>query len=145
MHAIASNGYHIIYLTSRPLLLADRTRRYLQSLGMPVAPVITSADSASASVAREVTGRAHLFKIEALEGIARTFRTAGSFARVFHSAFGNRRTDFQAYTAAGIQAERVFIIDTLGRVAFGGASRADCGSYAAMLQRVNELFPPLPA
>jgi phosphatidate phosphatase LPIN len=150
MHAIASNGYHIIYLTSRPLLLADRTRRYLQSLGMPVAPVITSADSASASVTRELTGLAHLFKIEALEGVARTFRTAGggsTCARVFHSAFGNRNTDLKAYAAAGIQPERIFIIDVHGRVTRGGASSAACasGSYAVMLQRVNQLFPPLAA
>ncbi len=113
-----------------------------------MAPVITSADSASASVTRELTGRAHLFKIEALEGIASTFRTAGggsACARVFHSAFGNRHTDFKAYAAAGIQPQRIFIVDADGRVTCGAASSADCRSYAVMFQRVNELFPPLAA
>jgi hypothetical protein len=42
MQSIASNGYRIVFLTSRPLVMAEPTRRYLTSLGLPDAPVITS-------------------------------------------------------------------------------------------------------
>ena len=146
MRAIASNGYYIVYLTSRPLFLADRTRRYLQWLDMPEAPVITSPDTALKSVHREVTGCAHVFKSKALAAISSVFsRVEGdSSAPVFHSAFGNRSTDMKAYAAAGVEPSRVFIVDPRGRLtSAGAATQLSGGSYSAMLQRVNELFPPL--
>jgi phosphatidate phosphatase LPIN len=143
MQAIAANGYQILYLTSRPLPLADRTRRYLSKLGMPQAPVITSRDGAWRSLKRELSGCAHLFKSEALEGIAKVFRL-GDHAFEFHSAFGNRSTDVKAYAAAGIEPSRTYVIDARGRVTCAGAAHAADSSYAAMLHQVNALFPPLP-
>jgi phosphatidate phosphatase PAH1 len=160
MRAIASNGYHIVYLTSRPLFLADRTRSYLARLGMPLAPVVTSPDDALKSLHREITGCAHVFKSSVLAGISDVFRhcDGGDYASasspsasgatpaasVFHSAFGNRATDAKAYAAAGIEPHRTFIIDARGRVVCAdGAIHVSGGSYAAMLLSVNELFPPM--
>jgi phosphatidate phosphatase LPIN len=146
MSAIVSNGYQIIYLTSRPLFLADRTRRYLARLRLPNAPVITSPDGAFESLLREITGRAHEFKSEALVAISRTFcqSDGGIGEPVIHAAFGNRATDAKAYAAAGVDPRRTFIIDPRGRVVCGdGATHASCGSYAAILQRAHELFPPI--
>lgn len=145
MQAIASNGYQIVYLTSRPLFLAERTRRYLSWLRMPQAPVITSPDGAWRSLKRELSGCAHLFKSEALEGIAKVFRL-GDHPFEFYSAFGNRSTDVKAYAAAGIDPSRTYLIDSRGRVTCVGAVptvHAADSSYAAMLDKVDTLFPPL--
>ncbi len=109
---------------------------------MPEAPVITSPDGTWSSLKRELSGCAHLFKSKALEGIANVFRL-GDHPFEFHSAFGNRSTDLKAYAEAGFEPSRTYLIDVRGRVTCVGAAHAAASSYAAMLEKVNELFPPL--
>jgi phosphatidate phosphatase LPIN len=145
MRAIAANGYHIVYLTSRPLVLACSTRRYLERLDLPMSPVVTSPYSARVSLLRELNRSSHFFKAHALKGIQDTFQPSDDDVgvSVFHSGFGNRDTDVKAYAAAGIAPHRSFVIDVRGRVTCAAAALAAEGSYPAMLQAVNEMFPPL--
>jgi hypothetical protein len=82
LRAISSNGYSIIYLTSRPLFLAASTRLFLSSLHLPSAPVITSPDTAIASLHRELSSAAHGFKSAALQ-VAQIFDMGFGFFRVF--------------------------------------------------------------
>ena len=99
--------------------------------------------SACASLQRELTGRAHVFKSAALQGIARAFhRGDGNAGHVFHAAFGNRETDLKAYASAGIDPARIFIVNERGEVKRSGALDAgDTLSYGAMMRMVDALFP----
>lgn len=76
---IVSNGYRIMYLTSRAIGQADTTRDYLRGIkqdgySLPEGPVIMSPDRLIASLHREVILRKpEVFKMAALRDIARLF------------------------------------------------------------------------
>jgi phosphatidate phosphatase LPIN len=61
--AIKANGYEFLYLTSRPIGLADNTREYIkgiiqdQNFKMPDGPLIMSPDRLVSSFKREVIYR----------------------------------------------------------------------------------------
>lgn len=101
---------HLIYLTSRPVSLADHTRAYLFSTGvsMPRGPVITSRESVFGALYSElVTKTPDIFKTKALLDINHTF--AGTPLK---AGFGNRITDCTAYARASVPTDAIFMIDT---------------------------------
>ncbi|EOD42040.1 hypothetical protein EMIHUDRAFT_95214 [Emiliania huxleyi CCMP1516] len=140
--AIAARGFCVVYLSSRNIGLADRTKQYISGLrqhraggetvdSLPEGPVITSPSRMADALIREVAGMFY----------------AGSL----HAAFGNRPTDLGAYEAAGIPRERIFIVDKETRLAVAQqpqqsqAAAEHTGdarhSYRTLLASVEDMFP----
>ncbi|KAI9143169.1 Lipin/Ned1/Smp2-domain-containing protein [Paraphysoderma sedebokerense] len=92
--AIRSNGYHILYLTSRAIGQAQYTRNYLTKVEqgqyqLPDGPVIMSPDRLVAAFTREVIQRRpEEFKIACLRDIKKLFGDRNPF----YAGFGNRTT-----------------------------------------------------
>lgn len=158
--AIASNGYHFLYLTSRSLGQANITRGYLRGVEqngrfqLPDGPVIMSPDRLLAALRREVVlGNPQEFKIACLRDIQQLFRpppdgsAGGSEAVVvgnpFWAGFGNRTNDAHAYAEIGIPPPRIFIVDPTGRVAVEPLVDQYSGSYAQLIELVDQIFPPI--
>lgn len=116
---IATNGYQIMYLTSRAIGQADSTREYLWGINqngykLPDGPVIMSPDRMMASLHREVIMRKpEIFKMACLRDIQRLF---GNDKTPFYAGFGNRITDALSYRSVNVPASRIFTIDSYGDV-----------------------------
>ena len=80
------------------------------------------------------------FKTSVLQELKDLFGNNGVFA----GGFGNRSTDSGAYRATGISASRIFLVDDTSKV-FVGKMEGECQypSYAALCERLPQLFPPL--
>ena len=96
---IYSNGYELVYLTSRAIGQASLTRDYLKgieqgSYRLPNGPVIMSPDRLFTALRREVIDRRpEIFKIAALRDVRSLFTTtAEPIAEPFWAGFGNRIT-----------------------------------------------------
>jgi phosphatidate phosphatase PAH1 len=103
LHALASSGYRIVYLTARPEWLTGGTRDFLRRRGFPTGLVHTITSGLTGAVG--ATGTAAVeFKTAELEAF-----TAKGVKIAW--AFGNRDTDTEAYAAANIQPpdHRVFL------------------------------------
>ncbi|CDW81529.1 UNKNOWN [Stylonychia lemnae] len=101
---IKSNGYEFLYLTARPIGMADTTRDYIkgisqEKLSLPDGPVIMSPDRAMKSLKREVI-----------------FRKPYHETNPFHGGFGNRETDAISYRAVDIDLRNIFIINPQGEI-----------------------------
>ncbi|KAK0424109.1 hypothetical protein QR680_008502 [Steinernema hermaphroditum] len=142
---IKSNGYNLIYLSSRAIGQSHYTKKYLQSVDqagekLPDGPVLLCPDSIFVALRREVIERKpDEFKIAALTALKSLFPVKQPFA----AGFGNRDTDVKSYTAVGIKNERILIINPQGNL-----KRADSigyeSSYESMaMETVDYLFPPL--
>ncbi|CAM9877922.1 unnamed protein product, partial [Phaeothamnion confervicola] len=113
---ITDAGAQVLYLTSRPITLASKTRNFLMNLrqdGMllPLGPLITSKSSVSGVLFKELVLKdMHIFKSAALLDIVHVFRRAGP-PPVFVAGIGNRDTDGLAYLAAGVPPEYIYIND----------------------------------
>lgn len=145
---ISNNGYRMLYLTSRAIGQADSTREYLRTIvqgeyRLPEGPVIMSPDRLIASLHREVILRKpELFKMACLRDIQRLF---GSNAKTaFFAGFGNRITDAMSYRSVGIEAAKIYTIDSTGVVKTELLQAAGHkGSYIQLNDLVNEVFPPV--
>jgi phosphatidate phosphatase LPIN len=121
----------MLYLTSRAIGQADSTREYLRSITqgeyrLPEGPVIMSPDRLMASLhrfvplpsrltSREVVMRKpELFKMACLRDIQRLFGEQSKDA--FFAGFGNRITDAMSYRSVGIEAAKIYTIDSTGVV-----------------------------
>ncbi|KAF8971650.1 hypothetical protein BGZ46_010239 [Entomortierella lignicola] len=139
---IRSNGYHILYLTSRAIGQADYTRKYLQkveqnSYQLPDGPVIMSPDRLFSALHREVIIRKpEVFKMACLRDIKKLFGDRDPF----YAGFGNRITDALSYRAVNVPSSRIFTIDSNGEVKLELLS-AFKSSYLALNDLVNEIFP----
>nr|XP_031859515.1 uncharacterized protein CI109_004977 [Kwoniella shandongensis]KAA5526587.1 hypothetical protein CI109_004977 [Kwoniella shandongensis] len=145
---IGNNGYKMLYLTSRAIGQADTTREYLRSITqgnyrLPEGPVIMSPDRLMASLHREVIMRKpELFKMACLRDIQRLFGAQSKEA--FYAGFGNRITDAMSYRSVGIEASKIYTIDSAGVVKTELLSAAGHkGSYIQLNDLVNEVFPPV--
>ncbi|WVQ76689.1 hypothetical protein IAR50_006363 [Cryptococcus sp. DSM 104548] len=143
---ICNNGYKILYLTSRAIGQADTTREYLKSIAqgqyrMPEGPVLMSPDRLMASLHREVIMRKpELFKMACLRDIQRLFGEQAKEA--FYAGFGNRITDAMSYRSVGIEASKIYTIDSTGVVKTELLQSAGHkGSYIQLNDLVNEVFP----
>lgn len=144
---IANNGYKMIYLTARAIGQADTTREYLKTIvqgsyRMPEGPVIMSPDRLMASLHREVILRKpELFKMACLRDIQRLF---GKYAKTaFFAGFGNRITDAMSYRSVGIGTGKIYTIDSTGVILTELLQTSHRGSYVALNDLVNEMFPPV--
>ena len=99
MQTWARKRYPIVYLTARPHVLRAETRAWLDALGFPPGPVITTNGT---------TAGADAYKTIWLE------RMIASFGWVPVAAYGNASTDITAYANAGVAVDRTFIIGGLG-------------------------------
>ncbi|KAF8383356.1 lpin-1 [Pristionchus pacificus] len=142
---IKSNGYKLVYLSSRAIGQASITKKYLKTVEqdqrvLPDGPVLLAPDSVLVAFRREVIERRpEEFKIAALSDLKKLFPTK----KPFFAGFGNRETDTKSYRAVGIDDSRILIIDPSGTV-----KRSDCvgykSSYKCMAQdSVDCIFPPI--
>ena len=89
---IASNGYNLLYLTSRSVGQADTTRAYLdgvvqEGFRLPKGPVILSPDRTMAALRREIYLRKpEVFKMACLRDIMALFSGSGGVNNVAESA-----------------------------------------------------------
>ncbi|KAG0287403.1 hypothetical protein BGZ96_008659 [Linnemannia gamsii] len=139
---IASNGYHILYLTSRAIGQADYTRKYLKNVEqdnyyLPDGPVIMSPDRLMTAFHREVImKKPEEFKMACLRDIRRLFEDRNPF----YAGFGNRITDAMSYRSVNVPSSRIFTIDSGGEVKLELLSSYK-SSYLALNDLVNEIFP----
>ena len=95
---VVQNGYHIVYLTTRPIGQASMTKDYLESLSqedatLPQGPVLLSPESLFHNTTRRER-LSHVFKISALRGIRLLFPDNQN---PYHAGFGNEAGDMVAY------------------------------------------------
>ncbi|GMR40478.1 hypothetical protein PMAYCL1PPCAC_10673, partial [Pristionchus mayeri] len=143
---IKSNGYNLVYLSSRAIGQATSTKTYLKRVEqdhkvLPDGPVLLAPESTLVAFRREVIERRpEEFKIAALSDLKQLFHTEDPF----FAGFGNRETDTKTYRAVGIDDSRIIIIDPWGTV-----KRSDRivheRSYECISQEtVDSIFPPIP-
>jgi hypothetical protein len=116
-HFLSNFQNSIVYLTSRPLTLANSTRAFLSNLrqeqhGLPEGPLIGFGGSLAQMLYMEIYSKnAHEFKAKALqEHVIQPFKALG-VERPLQAGFGNTLMDMQAYHAAGIELSQIFWID----------------------------------
>jgi phosphatidate phosphatase LPIN len=144
---IVSNGYHILYLTSRSVGLADTTRNYLKNVvqdnyRLPKGPTIMSPDRTMAALRREVYLRKpEVFKMACLRDILNLF---GKNHNPFYAGFGNRLTDALSYRSVNIPSTRIFTINTNAEVSLDLLTLNKYkSSYVSMREIVDHFFPPI--
>lgn len=97
LKAWAQKGYPIIYLTARPHLARTETRQWLDALGFPPGPVITSYSGSAAEP----------YKTAWMKRMIETLQWNPV------AVYGNADTDIAAYNAAGVLKDRTYIIGPL--------------------------------
>eukprot|EP00288_Rhodomonas_lens_P016144 CAMPEP_0177695450 /NCGR_PEP_ID=MMETSP0484_2-20121128/3462_1 /TAXON_ID=354590 /ORGANISM="Rhodomonas lens, Strain RHODO" /LENGTH=481 /DNA_ID=CAMNT_0019206373 /DNA_START=195 /DNA_END=1636 /DNA_ORIENTATION=+ len=160
-------GYKILFLTARPITVADRTRDFLctvgqhakddssQSfarllglhtsdtvLGLPPGALITTAERWVPAI---LIGLSPMGPQKFKTGVLSDVRTLfGGREDVFVGGFGNRKTDSGAYRAAGISPSRIFLVDDSSRVYVGKMdSKPQYTSYAELSDILPQFFPSL--
>ncbi|EXJ88100.1 hypothetical protein A1O1_05028 [Capronia coronata CBS 617.96] len=144
---IVSNGYNIMYLTSRSVGLADNTRAYLNGINqdgwkLPRGPVILSPDRTIAALRREIYLRKpEVFKMACLRDILSLFPGK---TNPFYAGFGNRFTDALSYRSVNIPSSRIFTINTNAEVSLDLLTLNKYrSSYVSMREVVDHFFPPV--
>ena len=135
---IALSGYRILYLTARPITMADKTRHFLASLGrqqqdlrMPPGPLITQP----VNTMKALAAKHDEFKAGVL-GRLSSAMLPGCFA----AGFGNTDTDVAAYSGAGVPHSHIFVLDKASRLRVH-ESGEEMQSYSALLSALPALFP----
>lgn len=144
---IVSNGYNIMYLTSRSTGQADTTRTYLKGVlqegyRLPSGPVIMSPDRTIAALRREIYLRKpEVFKMACLRDILNLFPPNHN---PFYAGFGNRLTDALSYRSVNIPSSRIFTINSNAEVSLDLLSLNKYkSSYVTMRELVDHFFPPI--
>lgn len=107
-----------IFLTSRPIALANRTRRFLSRMRqeegcqLPAGALIGFPGSLMEVLFMELVSHSvHEFKLKSLlKHVTQVFAKSGA-SNVFLAGIGNSLMDMQAYHAAGLDLERIYLID----------------------------------
>lgn len=142
--AIHNNGYKVLYLSSRPIEMLTRTKKYLKRIKqdncvLPNGPVIMSPNGIFESFTLEIIKRKpQEFKIPTLLSIQKLFPAAHN---PFYAAYGNRNTDVISYISAGIKVMNVYIISKDGIVLC--QSKPSPTTYAKLFERIAELYPKI--
>ena len=144
-NAIKTNGYQIVYLSARPVALASSTRRYLRTSGLPDGPVLVSDKGAMTAVFTELGGKVGFsgltnLKMKIIRSITEQFDVQ---ANVVHGAYGNRETDYQAYSSAGISLDKIWIINKQSVLQHIQSGKKFLDGYVHQLQRLDDFFPRL--
>jgi phosphatidate phosphatase LPIN len=144
---IATNGYNIMYLTSRSVGQADTTRAYLAGVQqdryrLPRGPTILSPDRTMAALRREIYLRKpHVFKMSTLRDIKSLY---GQEHHPFYAGFGNRLTDQISYRTVDVPRNRIFTINSNAQVSLDLLSLNKLRlSYVNMTEIVDHYFPPV--
>jgi phosphatidate phosphatase LPIN len=144
---IVSNGYNIMYLTSRSTGQADTTRTYLNGVlqdgyKLPKGPVIMSPDRTIAALRREIYLRKpEVFKMACLRDILSLFPANHN---PFYAGFGNRLTDALSYRSVNIPSSRIFTINSNAEVSLDLLSLNKYkSSYVSMRELVDHFFPSI--
>ncbi|KAK3301044.1 Lipin/Ned1/Smp2-domain-containing protein [Chaetomium fimeti] len=144
---IVSNGYNIMYLTSRSVGQADSTRTYLAGITqdgfrLPRGPTILSPDRTMAALRREIYLRKpHIFKMSTLRDIRSLY---GPDRTPFYAGFGNRFTDQISYRTVDVPRTRIFTINSNAEVSLDLLSLNRMKlSYVNMSEVVDHYFPPV--
>ncbi|KAL5042804.1 hypothetical protein BDW71DRAFT_189164 [Aspergillus fruticulosus] len=144
---IVSNGYNIMYLTSRSVGQADTTRSYLYGVcqdgyRLPKGPTIMSPDRTMAALRREIYLRKpEVFKMACLRDILGLFNGKEN---PFYAGFGNRLTDALSYRSVNIPSSRIFTINSNAEVQLDLLSLNKYkSSYVSMRELVDHFFPPV--
>jgi phosphatidate phosphatase LPIN len=153
---IATNGYNIIYLTSRGVGQADMTRGYLSGVSqdgyrLPAGAVIMSPDRTYAALRREVYLRKpEVFKMGCLRDIMSLFQPPAvegeehKLRTPFYAGFGNRLTDALSYRSVSIPPTRIFTINSNAEVSLNLLTLTTYKtSYVTMREIVDHYFPPI--
>ncbi|KAL1645524.1 lipin Ned1 [Diplodia intermedia] len=146
---IATNGYNLLYLTSRSVGQADTTRAYLNGVvqegyKLPRGPVIMSPDRTMAALRREIYLRKpEVFKMACLRDIMNLFmKPVGQTP--FYAGFGNRFTDALSYRSVNIPSTRIFTINSNAEVSLDLLSLNTYKTgYQSMREIVDHYFPPV--
>lgn len=145
---IASNGYHIMYLTARSVGQADSTRLYLRGINqdgykLPDGPVILSPDRTMAALRREVImKKPEVFKMACLRDIKNLYGDSEDVTP-FYAGFGNRITDALSYRSVGVPSSRIFTINPSGEVHLELLELSGYkSSYVSISDLVDHFFPP---
>ncbi|KAL4948066.1 Lipin/Ned1/Smp2-domain-containing protein [Aspergillus filifer] len=143
---IVSNGYNIMYLTSRSVGQADTTRSYIYGVcqdgyRLPKGPTIMSPDRTMAALRREIYLRKpEVFKMACLRDILNLFNGKEN---PFYAGFGNRLTDALSYRSVNIPSSRIFTINSNAEVQLDLLSLNKYkSSYVSMRELVDHFFPP---
>ncbi|KAG2373977.1 hypothetical protein C9374_011642 [Naegleria lovaniensis] len=140
--SIAENNYKFIYLSARPITMAQLTREYIQTIyqdgyKMPLGPTITSPNKAFNALAREVIiRRPETFKINCLTTIASLFPTDFPF----YSGFGNRPTDCISYVSVNIDPTKCYRVNKQGKLLVQ-ATKVTFASYNEIESQIMKHFP----
>ncbi|KAL2823424.1 Lipin/Ned1/Smp2-domain-containing protein [Aspergillus cavernicola] len=144
---IISNGYNVMYLTSRSVGQADTTRSYVYGVNqdgyrLPKGPVIMSPDRTMAALRREIYLRKpEVFKMACLRDILGLFNGKEN---PFYAGFGNRLTDALSYRSVNIPSTRIFTINSYAEVQLDMLSLNKYkSSYVSMRELVDHFFPPV--
>lgn len=144
-NSIQKNGYHMVYLSSRPIGSSGQTKSYLNDLrqdgeALPPGPLIVSPDRLLTVLAREVYyRRAQEFKIAALRDLKRLFPVSSS---PFYAGFGNRPSDVASYGATGVPPGKIFIVDPKSQICSGNGHQLE-QDYTSMHKLAHFMFPPI--
>ena len=91
---LAASGHPVVYLSARGDQLTGMTRTWLRAHGFPAGPIRHARKLVTSPGPKTVA-----FKVDALRALGIPI----------HAAIGNRGTDLEAYRAAGVPADRIFI------------------------------------
>lgn len=119
---LTSEKYHVVYVTSRPLSLLAKTRKFLKtfeqcSIMLPVGPIFCNPKGLAAVLASELFWKdIYLDKRDILTNqIILPFGIMGSAVPLV-AGFGNSVTDTKAYNMAGISLSCIYQINENGIV-----------------------------
>lgn len=148
---IDKRGYRVIYLTARSMAQDEDTRKYLfrslQRVGgfsLPPGPIMFSPTTlVSGLIAEVVTKTPDLQKTETVLELWRLFNRGkdSPLSSTIVAGYGNKDTDVRAYVNAGINLDRIYIVNPKGEVKNEGTGQVS--SYSDQVLLLDRLYPPL--
>ena len=141
-----SSSSQVVYVTSRPITLANQTRKFLSSLKqgnerLPQGPLLGFGGNLSQLLIMELVSKTtQRFKSGKLwDQVVKPFRQATNDPNspVFVAGFGNNFMDMQSYHAVGMDLHRMFKISKKSQIVNFDKSNVTTQSYNGDLD-----FPP---
>lgn len=137
-------GFHLVYLTARPISQAKTTKNYLKWVHqkghrLPNGPMLCSPDQMVLCLKRELLKCSHLFKIDCLLDIQRAFGSK----KCFWIGFGNQNSDFNAYLRTGFRVICILDRKSKGELTIDGQKAIDKGTLAIIKEKLVQMVPGL--
>jgi len=131
---VSSHGYKFIYLTARSFKVQAATRSYLDKIAVPEGPILCAPHDLFGCVSTEFWKTTAQGKLNHLEPLKTIFP---SDCDPLIAGFGNKVHDHVCYTAIGIRAERIYIVNKSSEITVNGLKT----NYDTLLQIASVLFP----